>query len=93
MLLPTYTVYCVVDSPSIKWARQVCILDYSFNSLSHRLCSYINKTAAFESGLVSIKEDGLVIMKADDTTKLDRGVFRNRFGHVHEGLQRNSLYS
>ena len=89
MLLPTYTVYCVVDFSSIKWARQVRILDYPFNFLSYRLCSYINKTAAFESGLVSVEDDGSVIMKADDTTKLDRGVFRNRFGHVHEGLQRN----
>jgi len=39
--------------------------------------NYINKTAAFESGLVSVADDGLVIMKADNTTKLDRGVFRN----------------
>ena len=69
------------------------ILDYLFHSLSYGLCSYINKTAAFESGLVSVKDDGTVIMKADDTTKLDRGVFRNRFGHVHEDLQGNLLYS
>ena len=79
--------------PSIKRARKVRILDYSFHSLSYKLCSYINKTAAFESGLVSVKDDGLIIMKADDTTKLNRGVFRNRFGHVHEDLGRHLLYA
>ncbi|KIM48180.1 glycoside hydrolase family 16 protein [Hebeloma cylindrosporum] len=39
--------------------------------------NYINKTAAFESGLVYVEDGGKVIMKADHTTKLNRGVFRN----------------
>ncbi|PPQ88666.1 LOW QUALITY PROTEIN: hypothetical protein CVT25_010242 [Psilocybe cyanescens] len=39
-------------------------------------CSYINRTAAFESGLVSIQDDGTVIMRADHETHLERGIFR-----------------
>jgi len=40
--------------------------------------SYVNKSAAFSSGLVYVQDDGVVIMKADDFTKLPKGTFRNR---------------
>jgi hypothetical protein len=43
------------------------------------MCSYINRTAAFDSGLVYYEDNGTVIMKADDTTHLPKGDFRNRF--------------
>ncbi|KAF5312385.1 hypothetical protein D9619_003192 [Psilocybe cf. subviscida] len=39
--------------------------------------NYINRTAAFKSGLVYYEDNGTVIMKADDTTHLPKGVFRN----------------
>ncbi|KAF9569594.1 glycoside hydrolase family 16 protein [Agrocybe pediades] len=39
--------------------------------------NYVNKTAAFESGLVYVENDGKVIMTADMTSRLPRGQFRD----------------
>ena len=41
-------------------------------------CSFVNESTAFANGLVSIQKDGTVIMKADDTSNLANGVFRDR---------------
>ena len=46
---------------------------------SRMTCSFVNESTAFAKGLVSIQEDGTVIMKADDTTDLASGVFRDRW--------------
>ncbi|TFK41134.1 glycoside hydrolase family 16 protein [Crucibulum laeve] len=39
--------------------------------------NYVNASDAWAKGLVSIEDDGTVIMKADQTTFLDKGVFRD----------------
>lgn len=41
--------------------------------------SYVNRSRAFDAQLVYARDDGTVIMKGDDTTKLDWGVFRERY--------------
>ena len=41
-------------------------------------CSFVNESTAIANGLVSVQADGTVIMKADDTSNLAAGVFRNR---------------
>ena len=55
---------------------------YIASKTSHLLttndCSFVNESTAFATGLVSIQDDGTVIMKADDTSDLANGVFRNR---------------
>ncbi|KDR85013.1 hypothetical protein GALMADRAFT_233577 [Galerina marginata CBS 339.88] len=38
---------------------------------------YINKTTAFATGLAYIQDNGTVIMSADHTTQLQRGIYRN----------------
>ena len=43
------------------------------------LCSsYTDRDTALANNLTFITEDGKVIMKGDDTTWLDSGVYRNR---------------
>lgn len=44
-----------------------------------RVCSYVNRSRAYDAQLVYTQDDGTVIMKGDDTTKLDLGVFRERY--------------
>lgn len=39
----------------------------------------MNRSRAFDAQLVYTQDDGTVIMKGDDTTKLDLGVFRERY--------------
>lgn len=41
--------------------------------------SYTDQNTALTKNLTFITEDGKVIMKGDDTTWLDAGVYRNRF--------------
>jgi hypothetical protein len=40
--------------------------------------SFVNESTAYANGLVYVQDNGTVIMKADDTTNLATGVFRNR---------------
>ena len=42
-------------------------------------CSFVNESTALANGLVSIQDDGTVIMKADDTSNLASGEFRDRW--------------
>jgi hypothetical protein len=63
-----------------QWKCQVSLSIAS--KTSHLLitndCSFVNESTAFANGLVSIQEDGTVIMKADNTSNLASGVFRDR---------------
>ncbi|KAF8203636.1 glycoside hydrolase family 16 protein [Pholiota molesta] len=50
---------------------------------------YVNRTTALANRLVYIQNDGKVIMKADNTTKLAKGVYRERLhiiAHHRTGL-------
>ena len=40
--------------------------------------SFVNESTAFANGLVSVQGDGPVIIKADSTSNLAMGVFRDR---------------
>lgn len=72
-----YRLLCSNFSGNVKWAFP------AHPKTSHRLntndCSFVNESTAFANGLVSIQEDGTVIMKADDTSNLASGVFRDRW--------------
>ncbi|KJA29217.1 glycoside hydrolase family 16 protein [Hypholoma sublateritium FD-334 SS-4] len=58
--------------------------DYSGNTFYDRWTfwdqadptNYVNRSTAFEERLVYVQDDGRIIMKADDTTRLDKGTFR-----------------
>ena len=55
------------------------IASKAYRIFSSRMkCSFVNESTAFANGLVSIQGDGTVIMKADDTSNLANGVFRDR---------------
>ena len=64
-------------SGNVKWVSSITY------KASHLLitneCSFVNKSTAFANGLVSVQGDGKVIMKADDTSNLANGVFRDRW--------------
>lgn len=44
---------------------------------------FLDQADAWNQGLVSIKDDGTVIMKADDTSTLPLGVNRSRYADIH----------
>lgn len=41
------------------------------------LVNYVNRTTSFAQNLTYVQDDGIVIMKGDDTTWLGQGVYRN----------------
>lgn len=49
-----------------------------------KFCSYVNRSRAYDAQLVYTQDDGTVIMKGDDTTTLDSGVFRERYILVYD---------
>ncbi|KAJ4486161.1 glycoside hydrolase family 16 protein [Lentinula aciculospora] len=44
---------------------------------THGTVNFLNATAAFSDSLAYVQDDGIVIMKGDNTTTLDEGVNRN----------------
>ncbi|KAJ3814535.1 glycoside hydrolase family 16 protein [Lentinula aff. lateritia] len=44
---------------------------------THGTVNFLNATAAFSEGLAYVQDNGVVIMKGDNTTTLDEGVNRN----------------
>ncbi|KAF8810090.1 glycoside hydrolase family 16 protein [Phlegmacium glaucopus] len=50
---------------------------FSFPDPTNGNVNFVNRTTAFANGLVYIQDDGSVIMKADNTSSLASGVFRD----------------
>ena len=46
---------------------------------SDTFVSYTTKDFAFSNGLAYVQDDGIVVMKGDNTTQLASGVYRNRY--------------
>ena len=64
---------------SVEMSSESCPSHIKPHLLITNACSFVNKSTAFANGLVSVQGDGKVIMKADDTSNLDNGVFRDRW--------------
>lgn len=60
----------------LQWPREVSDTNY-FRKQHSNFSSYVDKKTAFDRGLVSFEENGAVIMKADNFTKLPKGTFRD----------------
>lgn len=62
----------------VQWVFSLCpkltIFSWWMNNRS-----FVNESTAYANGLAYVQDDGTVIMKADDTTDLANGVFRNRW--------------
>lgn len=50
--------------------------------------SYVPKEEAFGQRLAYVQDDGVVIVKADDTSELALGQYRSRYtlGHIQYGV-------
>jgi len=49
----------------------------TFDDPTHGLVTYVDKDTAFNTGLAYVREDGVAIMKVDNTTQLQSGEKRN----------------
>ncbi|KAF8078599.1 glycoside hydrolase family 16 protein [Lyophyllum atratum] len=54
-----------------------CVEDHTSLPTSSGHVNYVNRSTAFDQQLVYVQDDGVVIMKGDNTTWLERGAFRN----------------
>jgi hypothetical protein len=77
---PCFRLRLTVVVFQFQWKCQVSLSVASETShlLITNVCSFVNESTAFANGLVSIQGDGTVIMKADDTSNLASGEFRDR---------------
>jgi hypothetical protein len=49
---------------------------FSFDDPTHGLVQYTTREEALDSGLAYVRDDGVVVMKVDDTTVLQEGEHR-----------------
>ena len=63
------------SSGTVKYANYAI----ASHKYSDTLFSYTTKDFAFSNGLAYVQDDGIVIMKGDNTTQLASGVNRNRY--------------
>jgi len=49
----------------------------------YNCCRYVDRDTAFRLNLSYVEPDGTVVMKADNTTRLERGQHRNRLVFVY----------
>ncbi|KAJ7630965.1 glycoside hydrolase family 16 protein [Roridomyces roridus] len=61
---------------------------YTFGDPTHGTVTYVNQTYAFENQLAYVQDDGIVIMKGDDTTWLPEGQNRSSVR-----ISSNTLYN
>jgi len=59
---------------------------------THGSVTFLNGSAAFQSGLAAVQPDGTVIMKADNTTWLPQGQFRNSVRITSKKLYNGGLF-
>lgn len=92
-LLPSDATLATFPSILVQIQRSTCSRSVSFDSTLSIFVSgtvnFLNATAAFSEGLAYVQDNGVVIMKGDNTTTLDEGVNRNRL--VLNLLPRNDL--
>ncbi|KAK0208339.1 glycoside hydrolase family 16 protein [Desarmillaria ectypa] len=50
---------------------------YDGDDPTHGTVNYVNSSEAFSKGLAYVRDDGIVVMKGDNTTWLDNGVYRD----------------
>lgn len=50
-----------------------------FTFLIAGTCSYVNRSRAIDQKLVYVQDDGIVIMKGDNSTWLEKGIYRERW--------------
>ncbi|TFK34565.1 concanavalin A-like lectin/glucanase domain-containing protein [Crucibulum laeve] len=65
---------------------------FSDTDPTHGHVNYVNKSTAESKGLVSVTDDGKVIMKADHTTSLPKGVFRDSVRISSQKLYTTGLF-
>jgi len=65
---------------------------YTDGDPTHGSVTFLNSSAAFQAGLTSVQSDGTVIMKADNTTWLPPGEFRNSVRITSKKLYNGGLF-
>ena len=90
ILAPSACYVCSPMSPYMKWHGQVSVCMLCTRTwaqqISLLLTSYTDRDTAFAKNLSFVTGDDKVIMKGDDYSWLDAGVYRNRFVHKRDML-------